>query len=242
MEKYKFFDKLNKKQLESIFEWCPSYEQERILWHNSPKNGGVLGIFTETACVAYLYYHVVSIETVNIDYIEVSKIHQRKGIGSFLMRETFQFMMAKGFKIITINCVTKEGLLHARKLGFRKYNPPETYFEERSLKCDEPNFLLYISLRPSVPLRPYKEDCQLCFVVWTKSVCGEGKPDRYYNLYQNDNLPLVDYLHYDWYVGVMKNGIVLKKDKVKYFFNDHHKNGALLWLTNKDILTYCSIL
>jgi len=52
----------------------------------------------------------------------------------------------------------------------------------------------------------------------------------------DNNLPLVDYLHYDWYVGVMKDGVTLRPEKVKRFFRNYHQLSEIVFLTPQDIM------
>lgn len=238
MAEERFITRLSKSHLESIFSWCPPYEKERILNHNKPSVGGAMAMFIGQEAVAYLYYRELSRDVARIEFIEVNQKLRRQGVGKRFMEQAFNyFYQQKGYKVIDVNCVTIEGLIHAKKLGFRKYCPPSDFFNEKSHNDHGgPDYKLYRSLEPSVPLRPYRKGATLCLAVWTNNPSGEGDPDRYYDMTADNNIPLVDYLHYDWYVGVMKDGVTLRPEKVKRFFRNYHQLSEIVFLTPQDIM------
>ena len=99
--------------------------------------------------------------------------------------------------------------------------------------------MMFRGLVPSVQLKPYRNDCKLCFVVWKNNPCGIGIPDLYYDLLSDDKLPLIDYLYKDWYVGIMEKGVVRKQNVVKRFFkdyNDDNQFSTIVNLTQSDII------
>ena len=197
--------------LEEISRWCPSYEKDRISFYYREDYGGVLAMFVGHESEAYMYYRKFSKDLVRIEYIEVKEELRRKGIGKRFMEKAFQYFLDKGFKAVDINCVTEGGLFHAHKLGFIEYFP-FGFSPNKQVDC-----MMFRGLVSSVQLKPYRNDCKLCFVVWKNNPCGIGIPDLYYDLLSDDKLPLIDYLYKDWYVGIMEKGVVRKQNVVKRF-------------------------
>ena len=237
MEMERFIKRPTTKHLEKLFLWCPSYEVDRILWHHNLEYGGVLAVFTGKDAVAYLYYRELSKDVVRIEFIEVNKEYRREGVGRRFMEKALQYFLSERYKAVDVNCVTEEGLYHARKLGFRKYSPVN--FSGSSTFFERVDCMLFRSLVPSALLKPYKAKCILSFVVWKVDYNENTNPDLYYDLSSENSLPLVDYLHYDWYVGIMKDGVVYRKEKVKRFFKNWqrwHEFADIVYLTTQDIM------
>ena len=228
MEEGIFISEVTKENLESIFQWCPPHEKERILYYKSPDIGGAMAYVIGKEVVAFLYYskHTYS---VYIEYIEVKKSYQRKGVGKYFMKNAIKYFTDKDYKVIYINCVTQAGLHHAEKLGFRAYT------QNNSCKENKRDNYMLKSLIRSESLKPYKPECPFCFVVWTGSPTGLGEPDYFYDLTSKDNLPLVDYLHYDWWVEVRKDNEHIKKNKIKRFFKESFYDG-ICYITVQDII------
>ena len=136
------------------------------------------------------------------------------------MKQAFQFFMAKGLKIVNIHCVTKAGYRHARKLGFKKY-VQENWSYNSSYEVD---CRMFYTLRPSTRLRKYRKSRKMKFVIWTTDPSGRGTPDLSYDISKEDILPLADYIHYDWFVGIMKGDDILRQDKAKRFFKEDYRD------------------
>ena len=235
MRKERFIKRPNDSHLESIFSWCPYYEKSRILNHKNSKDGGVLVMVNVKTAIAYLYYRQLTENIVEIDFIEVNRDYKRKGVATRLMKQAFQFFMAKGLKIVDINCVTKAGYRHARKLGFKKY-VQENWSYNSSYEVD---CRMFYTLCPSTRLRKYRKSMKMKFVIWTKDPSGRGTPDLYYDISKEDILPLADYIHYDWFVGIMKVEDILRQDKAKRFFKDDYHDinwDCTVYLTSSLIL------
>lgn len=233
MLKDRFIKRLTRHHLEGIFRWCPLYEVERISSYHNKTNCGVLAMFSEQDAEAFLYYQKESKDVVKIDYIEVKEELRRNGVGKRFMEKTFQYFLDKGFKAVDIKCVTEGGLYHAQKLGFIEYSP-FGFSPNKQVDC-----MMFRGLVSSVQLKPYRNDCKLCFVVWKNNPCGIGIPDLYYDLLSDDKLPLIDYLYKDWYVGIMEKGVVRKQNVVKRFFkdyNDDNQFSTIVNLTQSDII------
>lgn len=223
MRKERFIKRPNDSHLESIFSWCPYYEKSRILNHKNSKDGGVLVMVNVKTAIAYLYYRQFTENIVEINFIEVNRDYKRKGVATRLMKHASQLFESKGLKIINIHCVTKAGYRHARKLGFKKYVQENwSYNSNYEVDCR-----MFYTLRPSTRLRKYRKSMKMKFVIWTKDPSGRGIPDLYYDISKEDILPLADYIHYDWFVGIMKGEDILRQDKAKRFFKEdyHDING-----------------
>ena len=108
MEEEIFISEVTKEHLESIFQWCPPYEKERILYYKSPDIGGAMAYVIGKEVVGFLYYrkHTYS---VCIEYIEVKESCRRNGIGTRFMEKALQHFKTKRKKVIHINCVTSAG-------------------------------------------------------------------------------------------------------------------------------------
>ncbi len=235
MKKERFIKRPTDSHLESIFSWCPPYERDRILSHKNYKDGGVLVMMNVKAAIAYLYYRQLTENIVEIDFIEVNKEYKRKGVATRLMKHAFQLFESKGLKIINIHCVTKAGYRQARKLGFKKYvreNWPFNYSYE--VDC-----WMFYTLLPSIRLRKYRKNKRLKFAIWTNDPGGRGTPELCYDMSKEGTLPLADYIHYDWYVGILKGDDILRQDKAKRFFKEdyHDINDHAVYLTPNDILS-----
>lgn len=226
----RFIKRLTRNHLEKIFRWCPLFQVDRILYYHKNVGSGVLAMFFGQEAEAYLYYREFSKDMVRIEFIEVNEKLRRKGIGKCFVEKTCQYFLDKGFKAVDIKCVTEEGLLHAQKLGFQKYFPIG-FSPNGQVDC-----MMFRSLVPSVKLKPYRNDSKLCFVVWKNDPCGMGIPDLYYDLLSDDKLPLIDYLHYDWYVGIMENDVVRKQNVAKRFFENYDQFSYIVNLTQRDII------
>ena len=206
-----------KQHLESIFSWCPDYEVERIQWHCGSKDRGVLALLDGQQPIAYLYYRVLSKVKVEISFIEVNEVHKKKGVGTRFMQHAFVYFTEKGYKLVNIHCVTEAGVNHAKRLGFQEYMPENRSMDRRN----EADCYMFYSLQPSVRLTEYHKFDGLSFVVWSKSPSGSGTPDSCYDIPSIEALPLVDFLYYDWYVGLMKDGELRRpQEKIKYTFKD----------------------
>lgn len=217
MSKERFIKRPTKQHLESIFSWCPTYEAERIQWHCGHKDRGVLALFDDQQAIAYLYYRELSKAKVEISFIEVKEIHKKKGVGTHFVQHAFHYFMEKGYKLVNIHCVTEAGASHARRLGFQEYTP-ENYSKDWRNETDS---YMFYSLLPSVRLKEYHKSEVLSFVVWSENPSGCGTPDLCYDIPSVEVPPLVDFLYYDWYVGLMKDGELIKpQEKVKYTFRN----------------------
>lgn len=217
MDKERLIKRPTKQHLENIFSWCPNREIERILWHCGRKDRGVLALFYEQQGIAYLYYRELSKIKVEIAFIEVNESHKKKGVGTRFMQHAFRYFIDRGYKLVNIHCVTEAGESHAKKLGFQEYMP-ENRSKDRSREAD---CYMFYSLLPSVRLKEYHKVEGMNFVAWSKSPSGSGTPDLCYEIPSSEALPLVDFLYSDWYVGLMKNGELVKpREKIKYTFKD----------------------
>ena len=185
--------------------------------------------------IAYLYYRERTKNIVEIDFIEVNRQYKRKGVATRLMEHAFQYFEGKGYKVVNIHCVTQAGYRHARKLGFKKY-VQENHIHDYSYEID---CRMFRCLLPTQRLRKYRASKKLKFVVWSYDPSGRGTPNYYYDLSKAAPLPLVDYLYYDWYVGIMKGDEVLKQDKAKRFFKEDYHDiycDCAVYLSSDDML------
>ena len=228
----RFIRRPTKKHLESIFAWCPSYEADRILWHNKPSIGGVLTMTDGQEATAYLYYRKLSRYSVRVEFIEVNEALRKNGIGTLLMDNAFRYFKDKGYKTVTIHCVTEAGEAHARKMGFIPYEP-EDYSRDRRYETD---FMMYHGLVEYQTAWPVIESDTIRFAVWRSSPSGSGAPDCCYDL--DSELPIIDYIHYDWYVGIMKGRDLLRKEKLKRFFMKERDDiyDGIVYITPQEIL------
>ena len=217
MNKERFIKRPTKQHLDSIFSWCPKYEVERIQWHLGHKDRGVLALINGQQTIAYLYYRELSKVKVEISFIEVNEVHKKRGVGTQFMHYAFTYFTEKGYKLVNIHCVTEAGESHAKKLGFQEYMPENRSKDWRN----EADSYMFYSLLPSVRLKEYHKSEGLNFVVWSKSSSGSGTPDLCYDIPSDELPPLVDFLYYDWYVGLMKDGELIRpQEKIKYTFKN----------------------
>lgn len=239
MDKERFIKRPTRQHLESIFSWCPKYEIKNILWSYEHENQGVLALFEGQHSIAYLYYRELSRFKVEIQFIEVNDNYKKRKVGTRFMGHALRYFTEKGYKLVNIHCVTEAGENHAKRLGFQEYSPNNS--NDRIREADR---YMFYSLLPSVRLKEYRKSDVLSFVVWSKSHSSYGTPDMCYDIPSDEVLPLVDFLNYDWYAGLMKDGeLVSQPKKIKYLFNggtDEIFGEYASYLTASDILkTVC---
>lgn len=145
-------------------------------------------------------------ETKNLTFQILSlnpKFHHQ-GIGTRFMNDILQHFRKKGCVVAKYWKPTNNGFRLLKNLGAVMKDDPH------NPDCD-----MFLKLIPS---RRQNWTAKRRIVMWKNELDQSQKPDFSWSLnFKRDKKPILAYAFYDWYLGLIQDGVCIYKDKVKYF-------------------------
>lgn len=199
-----FVAKPCKDDLQVIKAWCEPYNYEDA--ENAFKNKKLFVIHYQNRAIGFLCYRRNKI-IATIDFAEVQHDFRNQGVGGYMLDSALRYFKCTRIKCAELYCTSEGSHRHAARHGFIPVK-----------KAMDNLDWMYC------PLEPIRHPCnnsKRMFVIW-KNLVGSysNRPDICWALDDDTKNPIIAYCHYDWVVGIIENGKIIKHDKFKYYFKD----------------------
>lgn len=204
LKNIEFSTKPNEKELRDIQSWCEPYNY--VDAESAYKRKKLFVILYQGNAIAFMCYRREKI-IATIDFAEVHPKLRDRQVGGYLLECALRHFKRTHIKGVELYCTSPDSHRHAARHGFspitKEYSKKDWMF------------------------RPLAEPRKLCLksgrmlVVWknTMGSCSD-KPDLCWPLDKELNKPIISYCHYDWMVGIVENGHIVRADKQKRFFKE----------------------
>ena len=199
-----FFTKPTEKELRDIESWSETYNY--AVAEDAYKRKNLFVVLYQEKAVAFICFRRYKI-IATINLAEVHPDLRNRQIGGYMLECTLKHFKRTHIKGVELYCTSSDSHRHAERHGF---NPITKEHDKKDwMFC------------PLVEPRKQCLKSERMLVVWknTMGSCAE-KPDLCWPLDKEQNNPIITYCHYDWMVGIVENGRIVKADKQKRFFKE----------------------
>ena len=197
-----FCTKPNEKDLADIESWSESYNY--VVAENAYKRKRLFVIRHNERAIAFLCYYRMKI-IATIDLAEVKPTLRNRQIGGYLLECALKYFRRTHIKGVELYCTSPDSHRHAARHGFSSIN-----------KEDSKDDWMF---RPLIGIRKQTEKGNRLLAVWKNTIGSYSEqPDTLWSLDDDLEFPILSYCHYDWMVGIIENGKIIRVDKQKRFF------------------------
>ena len=205
LENIEFCRKPNEKALRDIKKWSEPYNYADAESAYGRKN--LFVILYQRNAIAFMSYRREKI----IATIELAEVHtelRNRQVGGYLLECALRHFKRTHIKGVELYCTSPDSHRHAERHGFNSIT--KAYCKKDWM------------FRPLVEPRKQCMNSGRMLLIWknTMGSCTD-KPDMCWPLDKELNNPIITYCHYDWMVGIVENGSIIKADKQKRFFKEN---------------------
>lgn len=216
---FRFIKKATMNDFQYISEWLTDAYNNGIkgysLYHNLNNhilnafiNHNVFIIRHNGKAIGFLTFSPPEKEDITIIFriVCIKPDFCRMGIATYLHEKAIEHFMSKGCMVAELYDVCEESFKLGTSMGFKEkieYNSK-----------DQTSMVKILTNH-----RKQNHIAKIRFVVWNSYDTAKPPILSWSLNYHKNKKPIIHYVWYDWMVGVVKDGKIIRTDKAKYFFN-----------------------